>query len=317
MENTALTKAEQNALSVSYEVLGTHVELDLEFVKKYLVRGRADITSDQEIVFFMNTCKMQKLNPLVYGEAYLIKYSDKEPAQMVVGKDRYLRRMTDHPDYLYKQDGIIVQRGNEIIKKEGCCLYPGEALVGGWCRVFFVRRDVERSAYKEVSLSEYDKGMANWKSKPATMINKVAISQCARDAFPKDYEGVYSEEEMIASGAIPVDADGNVVGLNDPPTANVGPMTDPPEDQDPFVTQEQCRALFRTAQKAFGRADGNEVAKNLLKDYGLENTSALRVSQYGELYENLMEVCRSKMEADERLNAQNAVDGEFTESEPS
>ena len=32
----------------------------------------------------------------------------------------------------------------------------------------------------------YNKGQANWKSKPATMINKVAVSQCVRDAFPKD-----------------------------------------------------------------------------------------------------------------------------------
>lgn len=198
---TAMSKAESNALVVSYDVLGTHVELDLPFVKKYLVRGRADLTSDQELVFFMNTCKMQGLNPLVNGEVYLIKYSKDDPAQMVVGKDAYLRRAFDHPDYLYKNDGITVKRGNDIVQKEGCCLYPGEELIGGWCKVYFMRNGKERTAFKEVSFTEYNKGMANWKSKPATMINKVAISQCVRDAFPKDYEGVYSEEEMIASGA--------------------------------------------------------------------------------------------------------------------
>ena len=48
---TAMSKAESNALVVSYDVLGTHVELDLPFVKKYLVRGRAELTSDQELVF--------------------------------------------------------------------------------------------------------------------------------------------------------------------------------------------------------------------------------------------------------------------------
>lgn len=74
--NTALSKAEQNALAVSYDVLGTHVELDLQFVKRYLVRGSADLVSDQEVVFFMNTCKMQGLNPLVQGDVYLIKYVD-------------------------------------------------------------------------------------------------------------------------------------------------------------------------------------------------------------------------------------------------
>lgn len=90
--NMALSKAEQNALAVSYDVLGSHVELDLQFVKQYLVRGSAELVSDQEIVFFMNTCKMQGLNPLVQDDVYLIKYSKSDPAQMVIGKDAYLRR---------------------------------------------------------------------------------------------------------------------------------------------------------------------------------------------------------------------------------
>ena len=115
--STALSKAEQNALVVSYDVLGSHVELDLAFVKKYLVRGRSELTTDQELVFFMNTCKMQNLNPLVSGEVYLIKYSKDEPAQMVVGKDAYLRRAFNNPDYLFKNDGITVQRGNNTRKK--------------------------------------------------------------------------------------------------------------------------------------------------------------------------------------------------------
>ena len=41
--STAMSKAESNALVVSYDVLGTHVELDLDFVKKYLVRGKAEL----------------------------------------------------------------------------------------------------------------------------------------------------------------------------------------------------------------------------------------------------------------------------------
>ena len=98
MANTAMSKAESNALSVSYEVLGTRVELDLNFVKRYLVRGQADRVTDQELVFFMNTCKMQKLNPLASGEVYCIKFGT-EPAQMVIGKDAYQRRAFSNPDY--------------------------------------------------------------------------------------------------------------------------------------------------------------------------------------------------------------------------
>ncbi len=275
---TAMSRAEQNALAVSYEVLGAHVELDLQFVKKYLVRGRADLTSDQEVVFFMNTCKMQGLNPLAQGEVYLIKYSKDDPAQMVVGKDAYLRRAYSNPDYLYKNDGIVVQRGQDIVQKEGCCLYPGEVLIGGWCRVFFMRNGKERQTFKEVAFSEYNKGQANWKSKPATMINKVAISQCVRDAFPKDYEGLYSEDEMVASGAIPVD----FKEISDDPKT---------EPKDEIITQDQRQVLFGTAQEVFGKANGNALVKSLIEKIGLTSTAAMSRQQYEMVMCMLMDAC--------------------------
>lgn len=287
--STALSKAEQNALTVSYDVLGTHVELDLQFVKSYLVRGNPEKITDQEIVFFMNTCKMQKLNPLVAGEVYCIKFGN-EPAQMVVGKGAYLRRAFEHPDYLCKEDGIVVVRGNDILQKEGCCLYPGETLLGGWCRVHFIRNGKERTAFKEVQLAEYDKGQANWKSKPATMINKVAISQCVREAFPKDYEGLYSEEEMIASGAIPANY-------------TIIPETGEVIEDDPTITQEQRQTMFKMAQSAFGAEEGNNLLKRLLKEEGYESTHELPTSVFNKVVNRIMEL-KTQKEADDAENGE-------------
>lgn len=290
--STALSKAEQNALTVSYDVLGTHVELDLQFVKSYLVRGNPEKITDQEIVFFMNTCKMQKLNPLVAGEVYCIKFGN-EPAQMVVGKGAYLRRAFEHPDYLCKEDGIVVVRDKDILQKEGCCLYPGETLLGGWCRVHFIRNGKERTAFKEVQLAEYDKGQANWKSKPATMINKVAISQCVREAFPKDYEGLYSEEEMIASGAIPANY-------------TIIPETGEVIEDDPTITQEQRQTMFKMAQSAFGAEEGNNLLKRLLKEEGYESTHELPTSVFNKVVNRIMEL-KAQKEADD---AENGAQGE-------
>lgn len=287
--STALSKAEQNALTVSYDVLGTHVELDLQFVKSYLVRGNPEKITDQEIVFFMNTCKMQKLNPLVAGEVYCIKFGN-EPAQMVVGKGAYLRRAFEHPDYLCKEDGIVVVRGSDILQKEGCCLYPGETLLGGWCRVHFIRNGKERTAFKEVQLAEYDKGQANWKSKPATMINKVAISQCVREAFPKDYEGLYSEEEMIASGAIPANY-------------TIIPETGEVIEDDPTITQEQRQTMFKMAQSAFGTEEGNNLLKRLLKEEGYESTHELPTSVFNKVVNRIMEL-KAQKEADDAENGE-------------
>lgn len=293
MASNALSKAESNALSVSYDVLGTRVELDLNFVKRYLVRGQADRVTDQELVFFMNTCKMQKLNPLASGEVYCIKFGS-EPAQMVIGKDAYLRRAFSNPDYLYKEDGITVQRGNEIIQKEGCCLYPGEKLIGGWCKVHFMRNSKERTAYKEVSLEEYNKGQANWKTKPATMIDKVAVSQCVRDAFPKDYEGLYSEDEMVASGAIPVNFREVKTAEGNESSAAVETV-----DEDPIISQEQRQAFFKAARTQFGKDEGNEVVKSIIEEMGLESTTNMRESQYIEATEKLMDLVTKKKAAAE------------------
>lgn len=279
--SNAMSKAEANALSVIYEVAGSQVALDPPFVKKYLVRGRADLVSDQEIVLFMNTCKNQGMNPLVNGEVYLIKYSKDDPAQIVVGKGTYLRRAVENPGFQHKEDGILVLRGDEIVKKEGCCPYPGEKLLGGWCRITYVRNGKEFTAYKEVALSEYDKNMANWKSKPATMINKVAVSQCCREAFPRDFQGTYSEDEMVASGAIP--ADYTVI---DETGAD-------PEPEDPPISQEQRQALFKMAHDHLGKDEGNKAILTLIQSHGLNSTTGMKVSTYNTIMEELVSTIQS------------------------
>ncbi|MCX4355795.1 MAG: phage recombination protein Bet [Oscillospiraceae bacterium] len=281
----ALSKAEQNATVVSYDLFGSHIELDMDFVKSYLVRGDASLITDQEAVFFMNTCRSQKLNPTVNGEVYLIKYSKGAPAQMVIGKDAYMRRAFTNPDYLFKNDGITVLRGNEIRQKEGCCLYPGETLVGGWCRVTYMRGGKERTAFKEVALSEYNSGMANWKSKPALMINKVAISQCVREAFPKDYEGLYSEEEMIASGAIKqseIDAETSSPGPSDTNVARIPTK----------ITAKQRKQMFEFAKNNFGDSANSRLLA-AMRNRGYESSAELLTEDYewimGELQRQLNE----------------------------
>lgn len=292
METTALSKAQQNAIAVSYEVAGTIVNLDLDFIKANLVRGDANIITTQEAIFFMHTCKENKVNPLVSGEAYLVKYSASTPAQMVIGKAAYMRRAAENPNYIGKTDGIVVQRGNDIIRKEGCCKYPNEILIGGWCRVRYRNNGEVCEAFREVSLAEYNSNQANWKSKPATMINKVAIAQCLREAFPTDYEGLYSEDEMAASGAVPskfvdtspdksetesvIEAEGEVVYNGD----------------DDIISGEQRLAMFKFAEEHFG-PDIKPIFDELQSKYGYEHTTKITVGQYKSIMRELAERAES------------------------
>lgn len=262
---------------------GIMVTLDEETVIKFCTRGNGRITP-QEVALFLRTCQAKKLDPLENGEVYLIKYDDKAPAQIVVGKHAYLRRADRNPDYRGKKSGITVVRGNQVIQKEGCCLYEvlGEVLIGGWCRVSRLRHGTQivEETFKEVALSEYSSGQANWRSKPGTMIEKVAISQCLRESFPNDYEGLYSEDEMIASGAIPVD-DYHVI--------DGGEENNPPAE-DPVITQEQRKELFRYARDQIGQDAVNDVVKEVLSEFELSGTAAMTVSVYEKVMARLMEI---------------------------
>ena len=257
-----MTKNERSALVASYDVNGVHVDIDIDFVKSYLVRGNAENITDQELVFFLNTCKSQKLNPLVQGEVYLIKFGT-TPAQMVVGKDAYLRRAYDNPNYLDSEDGIIIKRGEET-------------LVGGWCRIHYIRNEKELDAYVEVSLAEYSSGKANWSSKPSTMINKVAISQCLRKAFPKDYEGTYSEDEMVASGAVPANFREMPQGGQVSDEAQSGPENGDSSASD-VISSEQRKNLLNKIIQGVGRSKAEVIIKKICANFGFESTHSITV----------------------------------------
>ena len=281
-------------LKVEYEsTSGIQVALDVETVANYCTRGNGKI-SDQEVALFLRTCQAKRLDPLENGEIYLIKYDDKSPAQMVVGRHAYNRRADRHPDYRGKKSGITVFRDNQIIQKEGCCVYTvlNERLIGGWCRVFRQRAgsNAIEEIYREVALEEYSSGMANWKSKPATMIEKVAVSQCLRDAFPNEYEGLYSEDEMVASGAIPVE----FTETQEKTKLSEGEPQEKQATEDPAITKEQRNALFDLARKHFGEEESNEILKTILSEFGLESTKGMKVSVYGQVMASLYETIKER-----------------------
>ncbi len=271
---------------VEYQsISGIPVKLDADTVIQYCARGNGNITP-QEVALFLRTCQAKRLDPLENGEVYLIKYDNTKPAQIVVGKHAYLRRADRNPEYRGKKSGIVIVRDGKVIQKEGCCLYKvlNETLIGGWCRVFRRRAgaEVDEEFYREVALEEYSSGQANWKVKPATMIEKVAVSQCLRDAFPNDYEGLYSEDEMLASGAIP--ADYTVVGDGDAPP----PAPDEPQE-DPVITVKQREDLFELARNHFDADVVNDVVRSIIGEFGLNSTKSMTVSVYNQVMARLKE----------------------------
>lgn len=178
-------------VKMSYEVNGEAVNLTMNTVKQYLVRGQADKVTDQEVVMFMNLCKYQKLNPFL-NEAYLVKFGN--DAQIITGKEAFMKRAEQNDKYEGFKAGIIVlTKDGQIKKREGTFSLEDERLVGGWAEVH--RNDRVMPTIAEVSMKEYSKNQSTWKSMPSTMIRKVALVQALRETFPTDLGSMYTEEE--------------------------------------------------------------------------------------------------------------------------
>ncbi len=158
--------------------------------------------TDSEAFRFIKLCQYFKLNPHL-REAYIIKYGN-SPAQFVIGRDSFLRRAENHPQFAGFEDGVIVEFEGEIRDIEGTVFSDGDALIGGWCTVY--RKDRRVPTKKRIQLKEFDKGQAMWKTMPAYMINKCAITRALNDAFP----GMFSYEEdnvMIEDADITIEQD--------------------------------------------------------------------------------------------------------------
>ena len=189
-DTKAVAKAPLNAITYKLSN-GETVSLNEAVVRK-LANNNPNITQG-EISLFLELCKYQKLNPFV-GEAYLVKYDSSKPASRVVSLSAFSRIADEQPTFDGMEDGIIVKKGDAYIDREGCIFFPGETLVGGWATVY--RKDRSKPFKARVMLSEYNKGMAMWKSMPAVMINKVAKVTAFRKAFPAAMNGCYTEEEL-------------------------------------------------------------------------------------------------------------------------
>jgi phage recombination protein Bet len=173
---------------------GQDVTLSPKSVRKHLVSGKHPV-SDTEVLMFMSMCRYQGLNPFL-KEAYLIKYAagDDNPASIVTARIVYEKRAAQHEQFAGMKSGIIVDKSGEITYRAGSFHMPGETIVGGWAEGH--RKDWEIPRRVEVAFAEYDAGRALWKSKPGTMIEKVAIVQCLRAMFPQEMQGLYGEEEL-------------------------------------------------------------------------------------------------------------------------
>ncbi len=268
----------------------TMPDLNLDVIKKYICPK----ATDQEAFTFLQLCKAQGLNPFL-REAYLIKYGE-EAATIVTGKDTFTKRADRIPQYDGFKAGIIVLSNNKVAYREGSFWVTGETLLGGWAEVF--RKDRSTPFRNEVSLVEYERRkkdgslMSSWRTMPATMIRKVPLVQSLREAFPDEFGGMYSPEEMpIDSSILPIYKEGERPEIP-APQGEKPPLTQPrkkSEKQAESPAGEKITLMVEDVRKLSGtKKDGKPWTKFVVK---------AGEKEYGTFSETFAQVAKDSMQA--------------------
>jgi phage recombination protein Bet len=215
---------------IKYESRGQEVILSAAIVRDFLVTGKKELVTDQEIFYFLGICKARQLNPFV-KDCYLIKYGS-EPAAIVTAIDFYRSRARAAVDCTGWEKGVIClnKETGELRYSKGLVL-PTEELVGGWFRARPKGWNVDFEL--EVNLSGYIKTTADgritkfWsEANQPSQIMKVAESQGLRTIWPDLFQGTYTADERNFN-LDDLDAGGP------PPAGGPGDITPKPEPEGP------------------------------------------------------------------------------------
>lgn len=224
-----MAEDKQNGLVKYTASDGSEVKLSPAIVNRYIVTGGQHV-DDREVFAFMAKCQARGLNPLAgdaYMTAFLNRATGRVEASVIVSKDYFVRTATQQPGFDGMKAGVVVvDRTGALQYREGCIVGRStEKLVGGWAEVYDKRRSHPSRA--EVSLDEYDQHRSLWRTKPATMIRKVALVQALREAYPGAYGGIYDSSEMPERPAQAVEA------FVPEPDAQAAPVEAPALDEPP------------------------------------------------------------------------------------
>lgn len=227
--------------AVEYTVAGESVKLSPAIVRNYLTSGNGNIT-DQEIAYFINMCKYQKLNALT-KEVYLVKYGS-QPAAIIIGKDALLKRAMRNPQYRGHEAGVIVRskETRQLEYRVGTIVLPEEELIGGWAKTYVegYKIPIEATvAFREYAGTKSDGSLNSmWAGKPGTMIRKVALVASLREAFPEDLGGMYAAEEVHTDSQVMVEPP--VMDIPPMPAQDIdGPFAETGVDPEPMDAPEQ------------------------------------------------------------------------------
>jgi phage recombination protein Bet len=193
-----LQKGKEKSMSLSLHQ-GKVVSMDFTEDKIQLLKNTVCKGADNnELQLFLHVCSRTGLDPF-RNQIYAIKRNTKDGARMTIqtGIDgfRLIAERTERyspgkePTYEYDQQGKLIS-ATSYIKKQ--------TADGTW-------HDVAGKAYWEEYAQVYNgKPSQFWAKMPHVMLAKCAEAIALRKAFPGDFSGIYTTEEMAQAEPVEI-----------------------------------------------------------------------------------------------------------------
>lgn len=272
-----MTKENTTALATVSEDNKVTQELLLDYLKT-MNKG----LTEQQTKQFLAVASAFGLNPWK-REIYAVTFKGKNGTEMsvVTGYETYIKRAEANPNY----DGYDIEfKGGferKTFQKQGeygpynVTEVVPKGDVSCVCTVY--RKDRSHPVREEVFFDEYDQKNSMWKSKPRTMLNKVAIVSAFRKAFPFDLGGMpYTSDELPdnMTGADRLNANGHVEVSVEEQQAALPPKSEPLNDKKrsdflAMVSREANRAgtpAVNALLDSLGGVDAICADRNVAKD---------------------------------------------------
>lgn len=252
-----------------------------ELLLEYLKTMNKGLT-EQQTKQFLAVASAFGLNPWK-REIYAVTFKGKNGTEMsvVTGYETYIKRAEANPNY----DGYDIEfKGGferKTFQKQGdygpynVTEVVPKGDVSCVCTVY--RKDRSHPVREEVFFDEYDQKNAMWKSKPRTMLKKVAIVSAFRKAFPFDLGGMpYTSDELPdnMTGADRLNAQGHVEVSVEEQQEALPPKSEPLNDKKrsdflAMVSREANRAgtpAVNALLDSLGGVDAICADRNVAKD---------------------------------------------------
>ena len=252
--------------------------------------------SEQQTKQFLAVAGAFGLNPWK-REVYAVTFKTKNGVEMsiVTGYETYIKRAEMNPNY----DGYDIEfkggfERKNITKQGDYGPYTVSELVPNGdvsCICTVYRKDRSHPIREEVFFDEYDQKNSMWKTKPRTMLKKVAIVSAFRKAFPFDFGGMpYTNDELPdhMTGADKLEQQG---------------FTEVPQDAQPQAPahQPQAPAKPKAAKKEIDEEtkqfmDGmkglwtqaHEIYQSTMKEFGFKSANNVPPERRGEVFNTIV-----------------------------